>query len=110
MNRWHPTPFVPRRGLQHPDVQTIVSHFLPRASTLGRGLVRDVPVEADVVIRCHVHLQKSHQAAATLVAVHGLEGSVDAQYMVGLSAKAFAAGMNVVRMNCLLYTSDAADE
>ena len=35
----------------------------------------------------------------TLIALHGLNGSSDAHYMRGLAAKAFARGMNVVRLN-----------
>ena len=35
----------------------------------------------------------------TVILVHGLEGSVDSQYVNGTGSKAWAAGMNVVRMN-----------
>lgn len=35
----------------------------------------------------------------TVVIVHGLEGSSDSQYVIGTGSKAWAAGMNVVRMN-----------
>ena len=35
----------------------------------------------------------------TLIIVHGLEGSADSQYVIGTGSKAWAAGMNVVRMN-----------
>ena len=35
----------------------------------------------------------------TVVIVHGLEGSSDSQYVIGTGGKAWAAGMNVVRMN-----------
>ena len=35
----------------------------------------------------------------TLIALHGLNGSSEAHYMRGLAAKAFARGMNVVRLN-----------
>jgi predicted alpha/beta-fold hydrolase len=35
----------------------------------------------------------------TVVIVHGLEGSTDSQYVIGLGSKAWALGMNVVRMN-----------
>jgi predicted alpha/beta-fold hydrolase len=34
-----------------------------------------------------------------LVIVHGLEGSSDSNYMLGIAGKAFAAGFHVVRMN-----------
>ena len=35
----------------------------------------------------------------TVIIVHGLEGSSESQYMLGIAAKGLAAGMNVVRMN-----------
>jgi predicted alpha/beta-fold hydrolase len=35
----------------------------------------------------------------TLIIVHGLEGSIESQYVIGTGSKAWAAGMNVVRMN-----------
>jgi hypothetical protein len=35
----------------------------------------------------------------TVIVVHGLEGSVESRYMIGTGSKAWAAGMNVVRMN-----------
>lgn len=38
-------------------------------------------------------------AIPTVIIVHGLEGSVDSQYVIGTGSKAWAAGMNVVRMN-----------
>ena len=37
--------------------------------------------------------------APTIVALHGLNGSSDAHYMKGIAVKAFARGMNVVRLN-----------
>ena len=34
-----------------------------------------------------------------MLVLHGLNGSSDAHYMRGIAAKAFARGMNVVRLN-----------
>ena len=45
------------------------------------------------------HWQPQPWEHATLIALHGLNGSSDAHYMRGLAAKAFARGMNVVRLN-----------
>jgi predicted alpha/beta-fold hydrolase len=57
----------------------------------------DVAPETRVVADCH--WQAAPWRHATLVALHGLNGSSDAHYMKGLAAKAFARGMNVVRLN-----------
>ena len=45
------------------------------------------------------HWQPRRWEHPTLLALHGLNGSSDAHYMRGLAAKAFARGMNVVRLN-----------
>lgn len=57
------------------------------------------PVEPGVQVLCHCHWQPQRATAMTVVIVHGLEGSSDSQYVIGTGSKAWAAGMNVVRMN-----------
>src|SRR5581483_1980225 len=57
----------------------------------------DVARDTRVVADCHWHV--SPWQHPTLIALHGLNGSSDAHYMKGLAAKAFARGMNVVRLN-----------
>ena len=97
------TPFVPRRGLSNAHLQTIVGNFLPRRAALLDAIAETVEVDpADGSrILCHCHWQPESVRAAclTLVLVHGLEGSSDSRYIRGISARAFAAGFNVVRMN-----------
>jgi predicted alpha/beta-fold hydrolase len=70
-------------------------HF-PR---LPAAEARFFDVAADTRILAHCHWQTDPQSHTTLIALHGLNGSSDAHYMRGLAAKAFAAGMNVVRLN-----------
>jgi len=50
-------------------------------------------------VLCHCHWQTNRENALTVIIVHGLEGSSESQYMLGIAAKGMAAGMNVVRMN-----------
>ena len=50
-------------------------------------------------MRCDCHWQTDRRTALTVIAVHGLEGSSDSQYMRGIAQKALALGMNVARMN-----------
>jgi predicted alpha/beta-fold hydrolase len=57
----------------------------------------DVDATERVVALCH--WQERPWERPTIVALHGLNGSSDAHYMKGLAAKAFARGMNVVRLN-----------
>lgn len=57
----------------------------------------DVAAHARVAADCH--WQPEPWTCTTLLALHGLNGSSDAHYMRGLASKAFARGMNVVRLN-----------
>ncbi len=50
-------------------------------------------------VLCHCHWQANAGERPTVLLVHGLEGSTRSQYMLGNSARAWAAGCNVVRMN-----------
>src|SRR4051812_7769960 len=57
----------------------------------------DVAPRTRVVADCH--WQAEPWSHATLIALHGLNGSSEAHYMRGLAAKAFERGFNVVRLN-----------
>jgi predicted alpha/beta-fold hydrolase len=52
-----------------------------------------------VRVLAHCHWQERPNERATLVLLHGLEGSSRAHYMRGISDKAWADGWNVVRLN-----------
>ena len=91
--------FVPRRGFRGGHVQTLASFFLPRRITLLTTEKRLIEVEPGVQVLCNCHWQKDRQNALTVIIVHGLEGSSESQYMLGIAAKGTAVGMNVVRMN-----------
>jgi uncharacterized protein len=82
-------------------VQTIASFLLPRRVQLPAGEERLVEVEPGIKIRCWCYWQSEAQRgqALTLIVVHGLEGSSDSQYMLGVGRNGLAAGMNVVLMN-----------
>jgi predicted alpha/beta-fold hydrolase len=97
------TSFKPHRLLTNGHLQTIVGNFLPRPAFR-------VPVTPEIVlvdhadgsrVLCHCHWQPEPFRAGRLTAVlvHGLEGSSNSRYMRGIAARAWAAGMNVVRMN-----------
>lgn len=92
-------PFHPRRFLRNGHLQTIAGNFLPRANGLPLAEERLIEVESDVRVLCHCHWQPQRETRAAVVIIHGLEGSSDSQYVIGNGSKAWAAGMNVVRMN-----------
>lgn len=97
------TPFRPRRGLSNGHLQTIAGNFWPRPSF-------DLPVEREsvevdpsdgsrVLCQCHWQPQTVRSSRLTIVLLHGLEGSSESRYIRGITAHAWSAGMNVVRMN-----------
>jgi len=58
-----------------------------------------VEVETGIHVMCRCYWQADRCRALTVIAVHGLEGSSDSSYMMGVAEKGVAAGMNVVLMN-----------
>ena len=96
---FRPEVFVPRRAFRGGHAQTLAGVFLPRRHHLPPAEDRLIRVEQDAQVLCRCHWQRKRAAALTMVIVHGLEGSSESQYMLGTAAKAWAAGMNVVRMN-----------
>lgn len=91
--------FVPRRFLRGGHLQTIASFLLKRRFNLAPGEPRLIEVEPGIKVLCHCHWQAERERALTVVVVHGLEGSSESLYMLGIADKGLAAGMNVVRMN-----------
>lgn len=57
----------------------------------------DTEPDARVLAHCHWHPDASRHP--TVILLHGLNGSSQAHYMRGIAAKAFARGMNVLRLN-----------
>src|SRR5258705_1526354 len=92
-----PSPYTPRFTGGH--TQTLYAWARPRRfSRLPDPVERffDVAADARVLAHCHPH---PGDPRATLILLHGLEGSSMAHYMRGVSDKAWAAGWNVVRLN-----------
>lgn len=78
---------------------TLAGNFLPRKSLLPEAEQQLFQVEEDIQVLCHCHWQAEPAGCPTVLIVHGLEGSSLSQYVIGTGSKAWAAGMNVVRMN-----------
>src|SRR5439155_6079605 len=92
--------FEPRPSLRGGHRMTLYGwgnprHF-PRLPTATRRYF-DVAATTRVMAACH--WQPRPWEHLTLLALHGLNGSSEAHYMRGLAAKAFARGMNVIRLN-----------
>lgn len=96
-----PSAFRPHPWLRGGHVQTIASFLLPRRIRLPEAEERRIEVAPGVKVRClcYWHSIEARRVALTLIVVHGLEGSHESQYMLGIARNALAAGMNVVLMN-----------
>jgi uncharacterized protein len=102
-----PIGFAPRRWLSNGHLQTLAGNFLPRRIMLPEPESLLVEVDGPIAgydatqVLCHCHWQPEEvrRQRLTLILVHGLEGSSNSQYVVGNTARALAAGLNVVRMN-----------
>ncbi len=92
--------FEPRDTLRNGHWMTLYSWGNPRYFPSLPAPTRryfDVAADARVVADCH--WQQRPWEHPTLLALHGLNGSSEAHYMKGLASKAFARGMNVLRLN-----------
>jgi predicted alpha/beta-fold hydrolase len=97
------TQFHPPAFLQGGHAQTLAGNYWPRQPLA-------IPTQSEIVtvdpsdgsrVLCHTHWQPSDVMSErlTILLVHGLEGSSDSRYMQGISARAWAEGCNIIRMN-----------
>lgn len=93
-------PFTPTPRWKGGHWMTLYAWGRPRSfPSLPRAEPRYFDVAAGTRVLAHCHWQPRRWEHPTLIALHGLESSSDAHYVRGLSAKAFAAGFNAVRLN-----------
>ena len=93
--------FLPARFLRNRHLMTLVPRYWSRGKLLTgipseRRIFRTAP-DTQLVGFCH--WQPNRLTAQTVLLLHGLEGCCDSHYMHGIAAKAYAAGLNVVRLN-----------
>jgi hypothetical protein len=92
--------FVPRPGLAGGHRMTLFGWGNPRDfPRLPPPTIRYFDVAADARVLAHCHWQPRAWDHPAIVLLHGLNGSSDAHYMRGLASKAFARGLNVIRLN-----------
>jgi predicted alpha/beta-fold hydrolase len=92
--------FVARPSLRGGHAMTLYSWGNPRYfPRLPAPTPRYFDVDHDARVLAHCHWHTRPWEHATIVALHGLNGSSDAHYMCGVATKAFSRGMNVVRLN-----------
>ena len=95
----HPSRFVPRKGLTSGHWMTIFCWATRRKLQLPQPEARYFKVTADTQVLAHCYWQPERHTRPTILALHGLEGSSSAHYMLGLADKALRAGFNAVLLN-----------
>jgi len=93
-------PFIPRPSLRNGHWMTLYSWGNPRYfPRLPPPTIRYFDVDHDARVLAHCHWHSRPWEHPTIIALHGLNASSHAHYMRGIASKAFALGMNVIRLN-----------
>ncbi len=99
-------PFEPHPLLRNAHAMTIAAGLIrrrfPALPPAQARLFEVEPASADrpgTRLQGEAHWQSDHLKHPVLILVHGLEGSSESGYMLGIAEKAFGAGFNVIRMN-----------
>jgi predicted alpha/beta-fold hydrolase len=92
--------FAPPRWLRGGHRMTLYAWARDRHfPDLPPALPRLFDVEPGTRVLAHCHWQDDPRDHPTLVALHGLEGSSESHYMLGMADKALRRGFNVIRLN-----------
>lgn len=91
--------FHPATWLTGTHLQTLGTVIVPRAMSLfpSKNRLFALPDGSKLVAECSWQSEKA--TAPTLLIVHGINGSTISSYIRGVTAKAFARGFNIVRLN-----------
>jgi uncharacterized protein len=93
-------PFKPHPLLKNSHLMTIAAAFWRRRFELPPAEPRQFQVDPESKILGQCHWQNGKEKVAPLlVLVHGLEGSSDSNYMLGIAEKAWRRGFHTVRLN-----------
>jgi predicted alpha/beta-fold hydrolase len=95
-----PTEFIPKPSLASGHKMTLYAWAKSRRfALLPSPEARLFDVAADARVLAHCHWQSDRRARPTILLLHGLEGSSEAHYILGMAEKAWHRGFNVVRLN-----------
>jgi predicted alpha/beta-fold hydrolase len=100
MNLEEGNSFQPHPLLKNGHLMTAASALWGRSFKLPAAEARYFQVDADSKILGHCHWQRGKdRSAAVVVLVHGLEGSSDSNYMLGIAEQAWRRGFHAIRLN-----------
>jgi uncharacterized protein len=92
--------FIPSPLFRNPHAMTLAAVFWRRKFPgLPPAISRLFEIEPGTKLRADCHMHENPRNHSTIVLLHGLEGSSDSGYMLGIAEKAWVAGFNVVRLN-----------
>lgn len=100
-------PYHPIAHFRGGHAQTLLGNFWRRPPLAAQTEAEPVKVDEtdNSRVLCHCHWQRDEQTGRvladrlTVLLVHGLEGSSNSGYVLGITALALRAGCNVIRMN-----------
>src|SRR6266852_4106810 len=92
--------FEPHAWLRNGHAMTIAAAYWPRRFALPKAEARLFRVAEDSQLLAACHWQEGKRKDVPVIAiVHGLEGSCDSNYVMGIAEKAYQRGLHVVRLN-----------
>jgi uncharacterized protein len=92
--------FEPLGWVRNKHAMTIAAAYWPRRFALPQAESRRFRVAEDTQLLAACHWQKGGRKDVPVIAiVHGLEGSCDSNYVLGIAEKAYQRGFHVVRLN-----------
>jgi hypothetical protein len=92
--------FEPHAWLRSGHLQTMAAAFLLRKFALPAAQERLFRVDDETQLKGMCHWQpRKRPDVPVIVIVHGLEGSCDSNYAIGIADKAYQRGFHAVRMN-----------
>jgi len=93
-------PYLPPAALRNGHTMTIYAWARRRRfPELPAAVSRQFDVAPSTRLLARCHWQPEPRRRPTLVLLHGLEGSADSHYMLGIADKGFRRGFNIVRLN-----------
>lgn len=92
--------FEPHALVRNGHAMTIAAAYWPRRFALPQPEARLFRVAEDTQLLAACHWQEGKRKDVPVIAiVHGLEGSCDSNYVLGIAEKAYLRGFHVVRLN-----------
>src|SRR5277367_3053351 len=97
---WELQKFEPHPLLRNGHLMTIAGAFIRRRFDLPPAEDRLFQVDAESRILGRCHWQPGKKRDVPVIAIlHGLEGSSESNYVLGIAEKAFRSGYHAVRLN-----------